>query len=368
VSPLDNIKPQVRALAAYTLAARRAAIKINQNENPYEMEARIKERVLAFARERPWGRYPAFDPQELLDRLAAFAGWKPDGILAGNGSNELIEALLLCTVGPGARVVIPEPTFTLYALLTKVLGGEAVRASLGPELEYDAEALLRVQKEHSPTLTIVCSPNNPTGGSLALADVERLCAATSGLVVIDEAYHEFSGQTAVPLLARHANLVVLRTFSKAMAMAGLRVGYLMASPELVREINKARLPYNLNFFSEAAAMAAVEEWPSLKVAIDRLIVLRERLRQELARIPGVKVYPSTANFFLVELAEAEPKAVFEAVYRRGILVRDVTSYPRLARCLRVSVGSEEENGALVAALREAIVEVAAAATTGERAK
>jgi histidinol-phosphate aminotransferase len=357
-SPLDNIKPQVRAVAAYTLAARQSAIKINQNENPFEIETRVKERVLALARERPWGRYPAFDPQDLLDRLADFAGWRPDGVLAGNGSNELIEALLLVTVGPGARVLIPEPTFTLYALLTKVLGGETVRVGLAADLEYDAAALLRVQQEQKPTLTIVCSPNNPTGGVLALDDVERLCDATSGLVVIDEAYHEFSGQSAVPLLARHPNLVVLRTFSKAMGMAGLRVGYLMASPELVREINKARLPYNLNFFSEAAAMAAIEEWPALERNIARLIDLRETLRAELQQVPGVKVYPSRANFFLVELTDADPKAVFEAIYRRGILIRDVTSYPRLARCLRITVGSDEENAALVAALRESMVEVA----------
>jgi len=364
-TPLDNIKPQVRQIAAYTLAARRAAIKINQNENPYEMESRIKQRVLAMAMERPWGRYPDFDPQELLDALAAFAGWKPNGVLAGNGSNELIEALLLVTVGSGTRVVIPEPTFTLYGLLTKVLGGEVVKVGLAPELEYDVDALLRAQ-EQKPTLTIICSPNNPTGGIVTLDEIERLCASTTGLIVIDEAYHEFSGQSAVPLLAKHPNLVVLRTFSKAMAMAGLRVGYLMASPELVREINKARLPYNLNFLSQAAAMAAIEEFPALEIVIGRLVFLRESLRAELQKIAGVKAYPSRANFFLIELAEADPKAVFEAVYRRGILIRDVTSYPRLQRCLRISVGTEEENRALVTALRESLVEVGGAAAAKER--
>lgn len=360
MTPLDNVKPQVRAIGAYTLAARRAAVKINQNENPFEMESRIKERVLAAARERPWGRYPDFDPKELLEALAAFSGWTADGILAGNGSNELIEALLLVTVGAGTNVVIPEPTFTLYALMTTILGGQAVRVGLDPTLEYDVAAIERAQAEHQASLTIVCSPNNPTGGVLSLDEVERLCLASRGLVVIDEAYYEFSGQTAVPLLARHRNLVVLRTFSKAMAMAGLRVGYLLAAPELVREINKARLPYNLNFFSQAAALAALEEWPALKVNIDRLIALREELRAALAQLPGVRVYPSRANFFLIELAEADPKAVFEAVYRRGVLIRDVTSYPRLSRCLRVSVGSEEENRALLAALGEALTEASAA--------
>jgi histidinol-phosphate aminotransferase len=359
-SPLGNVKPQVRAIGAYTLAARHAAVKINQNENPFEMSAAIKERVLAMARERPWGRYPDFDPVELLEQLARFSAWTADGVLAGNGSNELIEALLLVTVGAGTKVVIPEPTFTLYALMTTILGGQPVRVALASDLEYDVAALRRAQDEHKPALTIVCSPNNPTGGVVTLAEVESLCAASSGLVVIDEAYHEFSGQSVVPLLARYSNLVVLRTFSKAMAMAGLRVGYLLASPELVREINKARLPYNLNFFSQAAAMVAIDEWASLKVTIDRLIALRGELQGELARLPGIKVYPTRANFFLIELANADPKAVFESLYERGVLVRDVTSYPRLSRCLRVSVGSEEENRALVAALAEALREAPAA--------
>jgi len=354
--PLRHIKPSVRSIAAYTLAAREAAVKLNQNENPYDLPEAVKRRVLERALARPWSRYPEFDPKELIERLAAFSGWRPDGVLAGNGSNELIEALLLVTVGPGTRVVIPEPTFTLYALLTKVLGGEAVRVGLGPELEYQPDELRRVRRELASPLTIVCSPNNPTGGLLPADEVSRLCEDGDGLVVVDEAYHEFSGQTAVPLLARHPNLVVLRTFSKAMGLAGLRVGYLLASPEIVREVNKARLPYNLNFFSQAAALAALDEWEALRANVEKIVAAREDLLHRLYRVPGVRPYPSKANFILLELAEADPRAVFESVYRRGVLVRDVTSYPRLQRCLRVSVGAEPENEAFLAALRHALEE------------
>jgi histidinol-phosphate aminotransferase len=354
MDPLSHIKPAVRAIHAYTLAARRAPIKINQNENPYDLPEAVKRRVLDQALARPWSRYPDFDPKELVERLAAFAGWQPEGVLAGNGSNELIEALLLVTVGPGTRVVIPEPTFTLYALLTRVLGGEVVGVPLGPELEFQAEEIRRLRRELHAPLTIVCSPNNPTGSLLAAEEVSRLCRDSDGLVVVDEAYHEFSGQTVVPLLAEHKNLVVLRTFSKAMGLAGLRVGYLLASPELVREVNKARLPYNLNFFSQAAALAALDEWDALRATVERLKDARQDLLYRLYRIPGVKPYPSAANFILFELAEADPKAVFEAVFARGVLIRDVTSYPRLARCLRVSVGTEEENEAFLVALRHAV--------------
>jgi len=354
---LRHVKPAVRQIAAYTLQARRASIKLNQNENPHDLPPEVKQRVIEQALARPWSRYPDFDPKELLEKLAAFAGWSADGVLAGNGSNELIEALLLVTVAAGTRVVVPETTFTLYALLTKVLGGELLSVPLGPELEYDAAELRKLRVGVDAPLTIVCSPNNPTGGVLPQAEIARMCEEADGLVVVDEAYHEFARESAVPLLRQHKNLVVLRTFSKAMAMAGLRVGYLLAAPELVREINKARLPYNLNFFSQLAALAALDEWAALQKNVERVIQAREELLHKLYRVPGVKPYPSQANFILFELLEADPKAVFESLYKRGVLIRDVTSYPRLSRCLRVSVGSEEENEAFLAGLRHALEEL-----------
>jgi histidinol-phosphate aminotransferase len=363
MDPLRHIKPAVRDIAAYTLAAREAPVKINQNENPWDLPEAVKRRVLDKALVRPWSRYPDFDPRELTEALAHRAGWRPDGVLAGNGSNELIEALLLVTVGAGTRVVIPEPTFTLYALLTGILGGEAVRVPLTDDLRYDVGALVAARKKTAAPVTVVCSPNNPTGTVLARRDLERLCRAGDGLVVLDEAYHEFAGETAVPLLEEHPNLVVFRTFSKARALAGLRVGYLLASPALVREVNKARLPYNLNFFTQSAALAALEEEEALGGLVRKLIEERERVLEVLASVPGVRAWPSQANFFLLELLEASPKGVFEALYRRGVLVRDVSSYPKLSRCLRITVGTPEENEtflyALGAALGEAGVELSA---------
>lgn len=375
MDPLRHVKPAVRTLAAYALARREAPVKLNQNENPWDLPEAVKRRVVERALARPWSRYPDFDPKELLVALARFSGWRADGVLAGNGSNELIEALLLVTVGAGTRVVIPEPTFTLYALMTTILGGQPVRVPLrhpegglgmapAPGLAYDVAALLRAGRDSRASVTIVCSPNNPTGNSLPLVDVERLCRESDALVVIDEAYHEFAGETVVPLLGRHPNLVVLRTFSKAMALAGLRVGYLLASPELVREVNKARLPYNLNFFSQAAALAALEEKEVLEASVRRLARERERLLAALGDMPGVRAWPSRANFFILELLDADPKAVFASMLRRGVLARDVTSYPMLSRCLRVSVGTEEENDAFVRALGTALGESGMELSTG----
>jgi histidinol-phosphate aminotransferase len=356
MDPLRHVKPTVRQIQAYTLAAREAPVKINQNENPWDLPEAVKRRVLDKALVRPWARYPDFDPHELTEALARFAGWRADGTLAGNGSNELIEALLMVTVGPGTRVVIPEPTFTLYALLTEILGGEAVRVPLTEKLRYDTRALVEARRQSGAAVTIVCSPNNPTGTVLSRHDLERLLGAGDGIVALDEAYHEFAGETAVPLLEQHPNLVVLRTFSKAKALAGLRVGYLLASPELVREVNKARLPYNLNFFTQTAALAALEERDALDEMVGRIVEERERLIAALGNMPGVRAWPSKANFILLELLEVSPRVVFEALYRRGVLVRDVSSYPMLSRCLRVSVGTPDENETFLHALGTALGE------------
>ena len=203
-------------------------------------------------------------------------------------------------------------------------------------------------------MVIVCSPNNPTGSLLPPADVARLCGEADALVVVDEAYHEFAGQTVAPLLHDHPNLIVLRTFSKAMAMAGLRVGYLMASPELVAEIDKARLPYNLNVFSQAAALAVLGDPAAVESSVARLVRARDGLFRDLASIPRVRPYRSHANFILFALEGRAPADVFRALHERGVLVRDVSATAPLSACLRVSVGTDEENAAFLAALRSAM--------------
>jgi histidinol-phosphate aminotransferase len=350
LSALDHVKPVVRGISAYTLPAREAAIKINQNENPHELPDALKRKVMERALARPWGRYPPFDPAELQRALAAFSGWRADGILVGNGSNELIQALLMVTVGAGTPVVIPEPTFTLYAMLTRFLGGRVVSVALGDDLGYDAAAIAEARARSEAPLTVVCSPNNPTGSVLPLDAIASLCRESDRLVVVDEAYHEFAGATVVPLLAEHENLIVLRTFSKAMAMAGLRVGYLLAAPALVREINKARLPYNVNIVSGLAALAAIEEKDALAASVAGLVAERGRVARGLAALDGMRVYPSAANFLLVELSHVTPGEAFDTLHAQGILVRDVSGAPRLSRCLRISIGTAAENDALLAAM------------------
>lgn len=348
----NSIKDSVLELRPYTLTPHRASVKLNQNENPWDAPLEIKQETLRRLSERAWSRYPEFTPQRLHERLAVFSGWKPEGIIAGNGSNELIQAVLMVTIGPGKRVLISEPTFALYRQITTVLGGEVVSVSLTPHLTYDTDALLRAARSIQPELTIVCSPNNPTGCVMETSDLVALLEASPGLVVVDEAYFEFSYQTAVLLLGRYSNLIVLRTFSKAMALAALRVGYLLADPKLVQEVAKAVLPYSLNAVSQIAAEVAVEMFSSkLSPIIQTICSERERLYVELKRMPGLTPVPSRANFMVVR-SQLEPRFMFNELLQRDILIRDVSKYPLLQEYFRISVGTPEENDLLLASLRE----------------
>lgn len=349
---LDTIKTRVRELRPYTLCPERTRVKLNQNENPWDAPLEIKQETLKRISDRAWSRYPDFVPQRLHERLAKFSGWRPEGIIAGNGSNELIQALLMVTVSEGKRVLLSEPTFALYRQITTVLGGEIVSVPLTPELTYDMRALTNAAKSDNPNVVIICSPNNPTGCILDQTDLVSLLEAAPGLVVVDEAYFEFSGQTVVPLLNQHPNLVVLRTFSKAMAMAALRVGYLLAAPELVREVAKAVLPYNLNAISQTAAEVAIEMYePKLRPLVRSICAERDRLYRELSGIPGLAPVRSRANFMVVR-SHVEPRSVFSELLQRDILVRDVSNYPLLQDYFRISVGTPEENDLLLEALRE----------------
>jgi histidinol-phosphate aminotransferase len=361
----DFVKPQVRALAPYTLEHREARIKLNQNESPYDVPAELKERLWRELASRPWNRYPPFVATDFIAAVSEATGWPAAGVLVGNGSNELIQALLAAVVGPGAAVVLPEPTFTLYRLLTGVGGGTVVPVPLDEQFRFRVDAMIEAAARSRATLVVACTPNNPTGCSLTREDVERLHDETHALVVLDQAYVEFGGFDAIPLLRDRPRLVVLRTFSKAMSMAGLRAGYMLAQPALTTEVSKAKLPYNLNFVTETVAAEVLRHRALLRPQVAIIRVERDRLYAGLVAIPGLTVFPSDANFILfrVDLAGMDHRTLFRRLLDDyGILVRDVSRYVMLDRCLRVNAGTPQENDAFLEAVGEIM---AAPAGAGE---
>ena len=341
----------MRAQAAYTLAAPPARRKLNQNESPFDFPLELKRQVLEQVAAQPWQRYPEFAPPELLTRLAEHYGWVADGVLVGNGSNELIQSTLSVTLGAGDRVVAASPTFSLYRLLTAVLGGRYVAVPLGEGFVFDVDSLIDAARRESARVIVINSPNNPTGSALPEGAVERILSRTEALVVCDEAYQDFGGPSAIPLLAQSSRLVVLRTFSKAMGLAGLRFGLALAHPEVAREIAKGKLPYNVNLMTLAAARTALDNGPMLAARTREVIEVRDRFIARLRDVPGLVVYPTAANFVLVRSQRFPAKELFRRLRdEHGILIRDVSDSAQLSECLRISIGTSEDMDAVIAAL------------------
>ena len=351
---LRHVKPQVRSLGAYTLRPYEPQVKLNQNESPYDVPAELKRRIAERLGDRPWNRYPPFVASNFISAVSEATGWPEEGVLVANGSNELIQSFFAVVVEPGKAVVIPEPTFTLYRLMAEVNGGRVVSVPLDGELRFDAEAIIRAARESEAAIVVLCTPNNPTGSALTREEIERIHDGTDALVLLDQAYVEFGGYDAIPLLEGRPRVVVLRTFSKAMALAGLRAGYLLGDPALVAEVNKAKLPYNVNFFTEVAAAEVLRGRDLLEPQVEAMRRERDRLLEGLGEIPGIRVFPSAANFvlFRVERDGITHTGVFDRLLEEhGILVRDVSKYPMLAGCLRVNAGTPEETRGFLTALR-----------------
>ena len=341
---LSLINENIRSLSGYHLDPKETEIKLNQNENPFDWPLEVKDEIARFCVERPWNRYPPFVPTSLRSALADYIG-APDGsVIVGNGSNEMLLVLLLALAGRDTKVIICEPTFTVYKLLVNGVAAKPIVVPLQENLNYDVPAICAASKENPGAVLIICSPNNPTGNALGESDIRSILAVHKGFCILDQAYIEFGGYNAVELLTEYPNLIITRTFSKAFAAAGLRVGYLAGAPSVVAELNKIKLPYNINFFSEHVASVMLKNRALMTDGIELIKRERDALFAFLKTFPFEEVYPSCANFILVRLVKKQ--ALFDFLKDADILIRDVSSYPMLENCLRITVGSTVENSAL----------------------
>jgi histidinol-phosphate aminotransferase len=345
----DLIKPAVTQLQAYNPHRRPGQVKLDANEHPFTLPPVVQEAVLQALAAVSINRYPDPEAEDLRRTLAKRLDVVPDMLLLGNGSDELVQMVLMACGVPGAAVLMPTPTFSMYRLGALMLDQRPVEVPLTADWELDIPRMLAAIARERPRLTFLATPNNPTANCFDGAAVRQLIEAVSGVIVIDEAYYEFSRQTVLPLLKAYPHLLVLRTLSKV-GMAGLRVGVLVGNPALVHEMNKVRLPYNLNAYSQVAAEVVLRHWemiaPEFRVIIDE----RERLREGLRRIPGVTVFPSQANFLLARVTAGGAR-VWEALGAQGILVRHFPGSPALKGCLRITVGTPSENERLTTTLQ-----------------
>jgi histidinol-phosphate aminotransferase len=354
--PIESVRPEIRALPPYELERvpelpRR--FKLDQNESPWEPPRRLKERVAAELLARPWSRYPELHSDGLREALGRHHGWPAAGILVGNGSNELLATAVEALVAPGAELLGIVPSFGVYPLYA-VRAGARTRF-LGPrrDLAIPLDELHREIARDPRRPLLLASPNNPTGEALAPAELSALAGALEAPLLLDAAYAEFCRHEYRPLLDRHPNVLMFRTFSKAWALGGLRVGYLLGHPELVAELLKVKLPYNVGHAAAVAALATLE---AERAKRRRVAALRARRADWTALLAGfgLEVFPSEANFVLIRLpGAAEARRLHSGLLERGVLVRDVGGGPGLEGCLRVTVG----DGGVLRATRRALAEI-----------
>jgi histidinol-phosphate aminotransferase len=349
------VRPEVAALESYAVAHADGLLKLDAMESPYRWPAPLVEAWLERLRAVELNRYPPASPPALRAALGEWAGI-PAGfaVMLGNGSDELLQLVALCLARPGARALVPVPSFSMYRPIARLAGLELVEVPLRTDFALDLPALRAAYAAHAPALTFLASPNNPTGVRYPDADVAALLEAATGLVVLDEAYVPFAGASLAPWLARHPNLVLLRTLSKV-GLAGLRLGFLAAHPAWHGALDRARLPYNVGTLALASAAFALEHRDWLDDAAARVVAARERLVAELRALPGLTAVPSAANFVLVRAPAGRGRMLHEALRAAGILVKDFASAPApLTDCLRITVGTPPDHARVLAALAGAL--------------
>jgi len=330
------VKPNILSLRAYQAEEIPCTVKLDANESPYGFSAIKSVKT---------NRYPDPEAKELRKLIAKSLNVKIENVLHGNGSDELIYNLILTFGGP---VLYPTPTFSMYGIIAQALGEKYAERPLDEEFDLDTDKMLKKIKISKPKLIFLSSPNNPTGNSFSADRIMKIIRQTRGLVVVDEAYQQFSSNKSfIPLLEKHKNLIVLRTLSKV-GLAGLRTGFLISHRDIVNEVNKVRLPFNLNALSQKVAIDALKSRSNMRSGIRLIISERKRLFKEMKEIWNVEAYPSDANFIFFKVLDGDK--IFKALLKRGVLIRNMKGIKE--GYLRVTVGTPKENTIFIKNLKQ----------------
>ncbi|MDD4928887.1 MAG: histidinol-phosphate transaminase [Gallionella sp.] len=345
------IRPEILALTAYHVPDCTGMIKLDAMENPYLLPQWLKDEIAATVADARINLYPDPNPALLKEKIRQLLAL-PDGmgVLLGNGSDELIQLLAMAVNKPGAALLSVEPSFVMYKMIATFVGMRYVGVPLGDDFSLDLTATLAAIRSEQPELIFLAYPNNPTGNLFSASDIRQIIAASTGLVVVDEAYYAFACDSFVPHLTCYPNLLVMRTFSK-LGMAGLRLGFLAGSSLWLDQLEKLRLPYNVGVLPQLVAQKLLDHHDVLLGQADQIRKDRAALYQQLSAIAGVQVYPSEANFLLFRVANAP--LVFAGLKQRGVLIKCLSG-GQLTDCLRVTVGTPAENERFIAALQESL--------------
>lgn len=348
-----NPREQIQAMTGYHSAQVDVPVRLNTNESPFPPPAAWLDAVADIARSIQWNRYPDRAVTELRETIARRHNVDPANIFVANGSNEVLQTILLAYGGAGRCVATFEPTYQMYSQIARVTGAEVVQGERRADLTLDAIEIERLLSRHKPSVSFLCNPNNPTGIIEPRENLEVMLAHTTGVVVVDEAYAEFSEWSAVDMVTEDRPLAVTRTFSKTLSMAALRVGYVVAPKQMIADLEIAVLPYHLDSFKQAATIAALNFVSEMEQRVDIIKSERSRIFAAISEME-CDVWPSGSNFILFRPRSAAAAVVWQRMVDSGVLVRDFSTTPRLSGCLRVTVGTPDENSAFLDALSKAL--------------
>lgn len=350
------VRDDLRALEGYHSAQVDVRVRLNTNESPEPPPAAFRDAVAAEVSRVEWHRYPDRAATELREAIATMHGVDPSQVFVANGSNEVLQTVLLAYAGPGRTVATFEPTYQMHAQIARVTGATVVEGERAADFTLDPTEVERVIAEHQPHVVFLTSPNNPTGLVEPAERVHQLLDLAPGLVVVDEAYAQFSDWTALDLVSEDRPLVVTRTFSKTWSMAGARLGYLVGPSWLVAELDKVVLPYHLDAVKQIAGRLALRFSDDMNDRVAHIVSERSRIVATMADLP-LDVFPSGANFvlFRVRPGALSGREVWQGLVDRSVLIRDCSSWPRLDDCLRVTIGTPDENTEFLSALADVLV-------------
>lgn len=349
------VRPEIRAINAYHVPNPGKMVKLDAMENPYTWPQSMVDDWLARLGKTPVNRYPDPAATELTARLKSTMGVPASmSLLLGNGSDEIIQIMAMAMAAPGRTILAPEPGFVMYKMIATFCGMDYVGVPLRADFSLDRAAMLDAINTQQPALIFIAYPNNPTGNLFDDSDIEAIIEAADGLVVIDEAYHAFAQRSWMERLGEYDNVVVMRTVSK-LGLAGLRLGLLAGDDQWLSQFDKIRLPYNINVLTQASAEFALEHMDVFDEQTATLRAERERVFTALSELEGITPFPSRANFILLRTPDGEAAAIFESLKQQGILIKNLSANGGLlSDCLRITIGTPEENDQLLAAFKTSL--------------
>ena len=349
------IREEIRRQDAYRAGAVSCPVKLDANENPFTLSPSLKDALFEEMKKTRLNRYPDPGSPLILERFAEHYGVRQDMMLIGNGSDELIQILCTALLNANSTVMVPVPTFVMYRIIAMNAGRMVIEVPLeGKTFDLDLDALRGQIRRKAPALVFISYPNSPTGNCFSEKKIEAIIAESAGIVVVDEAYGSFSGKTLMPLLSKYNNLAVLKTLSKV-GLAAMRIGFLMGGTALIYELDKVRLPYNVNALSQIAAGFYMDHEAFFSDQVAEVVKRRHELFEALKKIAGIRPYPTDANFILFQ-CQVDANRVYEGLVRRGILIKNLNRPGVLKNCMRVTVGNREENEAFLKALKTVMAE------------